>query len=181
MMKVLKVLVAILVALVVIIYGIGMTLSSDYRVTRNIDINAKAATIYPFIENFNQWREWGVWFERDPNMKVTYHGNPGEIGHMSRWESATEGNGEMELIEMHKNHMIKYALRFPEMGMSSTGELTLVENNGVTKVTWTDYGDVGSDIIARYFVLFMDDLIGPDFEAGLNNLKKLSESAANVG
>jgi uncharacterized protein YndB with AHSA1/START domain len=180
-MKILKILVGILVALVVVVYGIGMALSSDYRVTRSIEINASAADVFPWLEDFRQWKEWGVWYERDPDMTVTYQGNPGEIGYKSAWQSATEGNGEMELVEKKKNEYLKYALRFPDYGMSSTGEITLTENNGVTTVTWTDYGDVGSDITARYFLIFMDEFIGPDFEAGLKNLKRLVEAQAQKG
>jgi hypothetical protein len=39
-----------------------------------------------------------------------------------------------------------------------------------------DYGDVGSNPVNRYFALFMDNMIGSDFEIGLENLKLLSES-----
>jgi hypothetical protein len=39
-----------------------------------------------------------------------------------------------------------------------------------------DYGDVGNNPINRYFVFFMDNMVGADFEIGLENLKVLSES-----
>jgi hypothetical protein len=44
-----------------------------------------------------------------------------------------------------------------------------------TRVTWTNEGDVGSSPINRYFAQAMDRLVGPDFEAGLKNLKAIAE------
>ena len=39
-------------------------------------------------------------------------------------------------------------------------------------------GDLGRSPINRWFGLFMDRLVGPDFEAGLANLKRISEAPA---
>jgi hypothetical protein len=44
-----------------------------------------------------------------------------------------------------------------------------------TKVTWGDYADVGFNPYGRYFILFMDAFMGPDFEKGLNKLKNVIE------
>jgi len=42
-------------------------------------------------------------------------------------------------------------------------------------------GDLGRSPLNRWFGLFMDKLVGPDFEAGLANLKRLSEAARQDG
>ena len=44
-----------------------------------------------------------------------------------------------------------------------------------TRVTWTNEGDMGANPVNRYFGLMMDSMVGPDFEAGLKNLKALAE------
>ena len=46
-----------------------------------------------------------------------------------------------------------------------------------TRVTWTNEGDMGTNPVNRYFGLMMDSMVGPDFEAGLKNLKALAERA----
>jgi hypothetical protein len=43
--------------------------------------------------------------------------------------------------------------------------------------TWTNEGEMGGNPINRWFGLMMDRMVGPDFEAGLANLKKLAEAA----
>lgn len=41
--------------------------------------------------------------------------------------------------------------------------------------------DLGANPLARYFGLWMDGMVGPDFEEGLGRLKALSEAQPKVG
>jgi hypothetical protein len=59
----------------------------------------------------------------------------------------------------------------------ASGDLTFTPDGNGTKVAWSINGDGGMNPIFRWFGLFMDKLVGPDFEAGLKNLKKLAEAA----
>jgi hypothetical protein len=61
------------------------------------------------------------------------------------------------------------------MGMSSRGAFTLAPAGNATRVSWTNEGDVGRNPLMRWFVPFMDSMMGPDFEGGLANLKALAE------
>ncbi len=172
-MKVLKYLSVTIVALVLLILGGGMLLPSDYHVERSITINAPANEIYPDVADLRAWKAWGVWFERDPNMTLSYEGEG--IGQISRWQSATEGNGEMEVLALVPNESMTYALRFPDFDMGSEGKVSLESTTAGTKVTWENHGDVGAHPLNRYFAYFMDDMIGADFEQGLAKLKQKIE------
>ncbi len=70
---------------------------------------------------------------------------------------------------------VVYQLEFPDMGMSSTGSVELAADAGGTKVFWVDAGDLGMNPMNRWFGLFLDGMIGPDFEKGLSNIKKIVE------
>jgi hypothetical protein len=50
---------------------------------------------------------------------------------------------------------------------------------GGTAVAMTMAGDLGHSPVKRWFGLFMDKLVGPDFDAGLANLKRISEAPAH--
>jgi len=168
----------LLIGLAVLILGlaaVGMLLPSEFRVERSIMIQAPSGDIYPHIADLRQWRKWGVWFQRDPEMQVAYEGEVAEVGMKSSWQSQQEGSGEMQLLKVMPYQSIQYSLYFPEFDMGSTGEFMLKDKEGSTQVVWVDYGDVGNNPVNRYFALFMDDLIGPDFETGLKNLKGLVE------
>ncbi len=81
----------------------------------------------------------------------------------------------MEFTTAVANERVDYALTFPDMGMRSSGQLRLEAAGAGTRVTWTNEGDMGANPVNRYFGLFMDRLVGPDFEGGLKNLKVLVE------
>lgn len=170
-----KTLIGLLMFFVLLIL-IGFVLPSEFKVQRSISVDAPAAKVYANVVDLRNWRAWGVWFKRDPDMKIVYSGPESAVGMKSQWISEQEGSGEMEVIAVEPNQRFIYALYFPDMDMGSTGEFTFQEDKGRTEVTWMDYGDVGNNPLNRYFAVFMDKMIGPDFEVGLENLKLLSES-----
>lgn len=53
----------------------------------------------------------------------------------------------------------------PDKAAESTG----------TRVTWTMNGDMGANLLYRWMTLFVDRMVGKDFEAGLANLKARAE------
>jgi hypothetical protein len=109
-------------------------------------------------------------------MELNYSGPDRAIGMRSEWKSETEGNGEMEITQLEHNKRVLYSLYFPEFDMGSTGVLDIKQVDNGTQVTWTDAGSVDNNPVNRFFVLFIDNLIGPDFEMGLENLKTLVEN-----
>lgn len=170
-----KVLVGVGVLMVGVVL-IGFLLPKDYRVERSILIEAKPEEVYPDIVDLRAWVNWGVWFQRDPNMILKYSGSDRAIGMFSSWESETEGNGEMEITQLEHNKKVVYRLYFPEVGMGSTGSLILTPVGDATRVTWHDSGEVGINPVDRYFILIIDSVIGPDFATGLENLKTIIEN-----
>ncbi|GGD68536.1 SRPBCC family protein [Lacimicrobium alkaliphilum] len=175
-MNILKKSLTVLLLLLLILVGIGFVLPSEFRVQRDIVIEATPQQVYARLEDLRKWQDWGVWFKRDPDMQLRYEGPDSGIGMRSVWQSDAEGSGQMEIIAAEPNKRLVYSLYFPEYEMGSTGEFILTEQDGGTKVTWQDYGDVGPNPFMHYMALMMDSMIGPDFETGLENLKTLVES-----
>jgi uncharacterized protein YndB with AHSA1/START domain len=168
--------VGVLLGVVVILLGIGFVLPSTFRVERSVEVRAPADRIYSLIASPREWTRWTVWNRRDPAMKIDFSGPPSGAGARWSWQSATEGNGSMLFTDAQPGTKVDYRLTFPDMGMQSSGALTLTPADGAVRVTWTNEGDVGSSPVNRWFAVFMDELVGPDFEAGLANLKTLAEA-----
>jgi uncharacterized protein YndB with AHSA1/START domain len=158
-----------------LLLAIGMLLPSGFRIQRSVEMAAAPDRVYPLIADPREWKRWSVWNRRDPAMAMEYSGAPRGSGARWAWKSASEGNGEMEFTKVVANERVDYALTFPDMGMRSSGQLRLEASGAGTRVTWTNEGDMGSNPVNRYFGLFMDRLVGPDFEGGLKNLKVLVE------
>ncbi len=178
-MKFLLKLVAGLAALVLLAAAISFLLPDTYTVERTTVIKAKPETVFGLFGDLRRWKEWGSWFEKDPAMKVSYSEKTTGVGAWSSWESVSQGNGKMTYEVYEAPKRVAYKLEFPDMGMSSWGTLTL-ENleGGSVKVTWVDAGELGMNPVYRWFGLFLDGMIGPDFEHGLQKMKTLAEKSA---
>jgi uncharacterized protein YndB with AHSA1/START domain len=161
------------IALAVLITG--LFLPSKFNVERSTDINAPASKIYDYIHEPQQWSQWAVWNKRDREMRVRYSGPRLGKGAKWSWQSRSEGTGSMEFTHVEPDRLVAYALTLPDYGLRSNGVLRLEPAGKVTRVTWTNEGDVGSNPLKHYLPLLMDRMVGPDFEASLANLKALAE------
>lgn len=162
---------ALLVALLVL--G-GWLLNPLYRVERSLLVNAPAERIYPHLDSPAGWQRWGVWYRRDAAMQVTTSGQPQGAGAAWSWTSASQGTGRLELTEVDPGRRVAYVLQIDDFAPSQ-GELRLEPEGTATRVIWLMQGDVGANPLKRWLALFMDRLVGPDFEAGLGQLKTLVE------
>ncbi len=174
-MKIIQWVLVAIGVLALVIVGVGLALPSKFAVQRSIEINAPVDKIYDLVVETRQWKNWSEWNKRDPAMKITYSGPPFGLGARWSWVSKTEGTGMMEFTRVEPNRTVEYQLFFPDYKMTSNGALMLEPAGKATRVTWTNNGDVGPNPLKHYLALMMDRLVGPDFEAGLANLKALAE------
>ena len=176
-MKIVQWTLAAIGAAVLLILAGGLFLPSKYAVQRSVVINAPPKKVYDLVVEPRQWEKWSVWNRRDPGMKITYKGPPFGIGAKWDWVSKSEGSGSMEITRVEPDRVVEYALAFPAYGMRSTGALALDPAGTATRVTWSLAGDVGGNPLKHYLAYMMDRMVGPDFEAGLANLKALAEKS----
>jgi uncharacterized protein YndB with AHSA1/START domain len=176
-MKWFRIVLITVIGLVLLFAAVSLALPSKFRVERSVAIAAPPPKVYLLIAAPAQWKRWSVWNQRDPAMQIEYGGPSAGAGARWSWRSETEGNGAMEFTEAEPDRRLRYRLSFPDFGMESTGELRLEPQGGGVRVTWSNEGEMGANPVNRWFGLFMDRLVGPDFEAGLENLKKLAEAS----
>ncbi len=174
-MRALKNIVLGLLALVALLLLVGLALPRTYRVERSIEIAAPMINIYPNVFDPKAWTQWGVWNRRDPGMTMTYSGPAAGVGAKWSWVSKSEGNGGMEIVRADFDKSVAYVLTLEGMDSPFTGRIEFSPGAGNVKVTWIGEGDMGTSPMGRWFALFMDKLIGPDFESSLRNLKELAE------
>ncbi len=163
-----------LAVLVLLLVLVAFAFPRQYRVERSLVVNAKPEAVLAQVADLSAWKNWGAWQERDPQMKISYSSPPTGVGAWSAWESKQEGNGKMT-ITAQTSTMVDYLLEFPDMGLRSHGSIELKPEAGGVRVVWADAGDLGLNPMNRWVGLFLDKMIGPDFERGLANMKKLAE------
>lgn len=177
-MKVFKIIVGVVVAIVVLALLYFMTLDSVYKVERSATINASPEVVMQHIANFKNWEAWSPWREKDPNAKYTFEGPEFGVGASMGWDgNDSVGQGVMTITEMEGNSSMKYSLVFMKpWESSSAGGFELTAVDGGTSVRWYDSGEL--PFLMRPMGKMMDGMIGPDFEKGLAKLKVIAEEAA---
>jgi hypothetical protein len=165
-----------LVALWVVFLLVGLLLPGRYRVERSAVIAAAPSAVFKEIADLKEWRAWGVWFRRDPGMKIAYSPATTEVGAWSQWTSRSQGDGKMTITSVRAPDYFEYRMEFTDMGMVSRGTVELAPAGaGRTRVTMAMEGDLGRSPVNRWFGVFMDRLVGPDFAEGLANMRRLCE------
>ncbi|MBN8504988.1 MAG: SRPBCC family protein [Burkholderiales bacterium] len=174
MKRALKITAALAVLLVAVVLVGGLLLKPSYRVERSLLIQAPADRVYAHLDSSAGWQRWGVWYRRDPDMRVQNSGSAQGLGASWQWSSASQGNGRMRITAADAGRLVGYELAIDDFPPSQ-GELRLEAEGQGTRVIWLMQGETGASPIGRWFGLFMDQLVGPDFEGGLANLKQLAE------
>jgi uncharacterized protein YndB with AHSA1/START domain len=171
---IIAVILAIAIAAVLVLAAIK---PGTLRVQRSVSINAPPERIFSLISDFHQWLTWSPYEQKDPAMKRTYGGAERGKGAVYAWDGDRNvGSGRMEILEVSAPQKIVIKLDFftPFEG-HNTAEFTMLPQGDGTHVTWLMHGP--ANFMSRLIQVFMnlDNMIGKDFEAGLANLKKLTE------
>ncbi len=178
-MKILKAILLSIVALIALFFIVGLFLPSKYQVERSIVINAPIEIVFDHVNDLKKAETWNAWMANDPTMKITYGEITAGLGAVSKWTSENSGNGSQEIIESNPPTSTKTHLDFGKMG-TATGYFTFEQTEAGVKATNGFYGDNGMKIVARYFGLMMDGMVGPFFEEGLASLKSVAEKEAQL-
>lgn len=157
---------------------LGVVAPKEYKVERTATIKADAAMVFDQIRTIKNIDSWSPWSEYDPNMKVKYSGTDGEVGSYSEWEGNDDvGQGRQELVSISPNK-VETKVNFIKPWEAEINAYFQIENgNGETKITWGTTGTTPFPWNALGVFMSMDDMMGKDFERGLEKLKKKVETA----
>lgn len=164
--------VAAFVILVLVGAGIWIgSLPDDWSVTRERTIEATPAEIHPLIEDLRRWEDWGIWYEREPDMQIEYSGEPGP-GQVSTW-IGKDGAGKNEILTSDVSSGVTTRTSFQEF-TPFEGEITYTPQGDKTLVRWHSHG-TAQNVGEKLFGNFADGLMGPDFEDNLARIARLVE------
>jgi len=177
MFEILAVIAVILAIAIAVVLVLASTKPNTLRVQRATSIRAPADKIFPMINDFQQWRTWSPYEEKDPDMKRTYEGADRGKGAVYAWDGDKNvGSGRMEILEAAAPSKIMIKLDFfkPFEG-HNTAEFTMLPQGDVTNLTWTMHGPAVFMSKVMQVFINLDHMIGRDFEAGLAKLKQVAE------
>jgi hypothetical protein len=171
--------IAVLLALAVACVLIMAAAKPDkFSVERSMAMKAPPEAIFALIDDFHQWVAWSPYEHRDPAMKRSYGGAARGTGAVYNWEGNGKiGSGRMEIVESSAPAKIRIKLDFfkPFEG-HNFAEFTMLPQGSITNVRWLMRGPLPFLGKVMHLFINMDTMIGKDFESGLANLKRLTET-----
>ena len=162
------------------VYGLGFVLPDKAHVEREITIAAPPEEVFALVGELQEWPRWSPWAEKDPAAAYTLNGEG--ASQTLEWSSEVPevGSGMQRVTAYEPPERVAFDLKFEGMG-EATAEMLLSEAEGGTLVRWVFDAEMrqGAPLlqqpVATYAGWFMDGILGPEYERGLQNLKRLAE------
>jgi len=177
MFEIIAIIAVVLAIAIAIILILAATKADRFSFQRATTIKAPPEKIFPLINDFHQWGNWSPYENKDPAMKRSYSGAASGQGAVYAWEgNKNVGSGRMEILEARAPSKIVIKLDFfTPFEAHNTAEFTMQPHGGATNIVWVMTGP--APFMSKVMQVFMsfDSMIGKDFEAGLANLKNLTE------
>ncbi|MBN1406503.1 MAG: SRPBCC family protein [Calditrichaceae bacterium] len=175
-MKILKGILFFLVVLIILFLAVALFLPSTSHVERSITINLPADSIYALVVDYNYYQDWNPWSKMEPTAKGEISGPVGQAGQKWSWEGEIIGSGSLTTEKIIPGEYIESKLEFTAPQAMQSKDIWKFESTQAgSKITWINEAELGYPV-ERYFGLFMDNMLGGEFESGLVNLKMLAEN-----
>jgi hypothetical protein len=177
-MNILLTIIAIIVSVAVIILIIGLFVKKEYSVTREIVINKSTSEVFNYIKYLKNQDHFSKWNTMDPSMKRDYKGTDGQVGFVSLWDGNKKvGKGEQEITKVSNGKGLEMEIRFikPFPGLAQAYMYATPTDGNQTKVSWGFNSSMKYPMNTMLLFMNMSNMIGKDFEVGLNNLKTILE------
>lgn len=157
------------VVAVVIAAATSFLLPAKQVVERVRTIEQPPDRVWELLDDPTAWNRWSPFYARDPAMKLTYTGAPKGMGARWSWSSSSEGSGTVSIIGASVPRQLDYIVVVDRFGMVLC-QFILEPTNSGTRLTWRLESDATWNPIMRWVGLLLDRQLGPDFEAGLDNI-----------
>lgn len=133
-------------------------------IERSAMIEATPEAVIKLASSNTGYQAFNPYRDLDPNLKVEMFGPTSGVGSGFSFESK-DGAGQQTVASVTANQVV-FDLDLGPLGQP-TQAISAATVNGATEVTWSMDMDLGMNPIFRVMGLFLDDMIGPNFELGL--------------
>jgi uncharacterized membrane protein len=176
-MKILKKIVIVIAIIIAIPLIAALFIKKEYAVEREVTINKPKQVVFNYVKFLKNQDNYSKWVMMDPAMKKDFSGIDGTVGFVYAWSSSNKnaGKGEQEIKNINEGKEVNVEVRFrkPFKGIAQTYMKTESVSDNQTKVKW---GMQGTNAYPLNFMnLFMDNMLGKDLKASLENLKNILE------
>lgn len=143
----------------------------EVTIERSMATDAPVETILEFAAGNASYQAFNPFKDSDPNLQIDLFGPASGVGSGFHFDSK-DGAGTI-VIEQVSADAVHYQLDLGPMG-APTQTISVAQGANGNTITWQMEMDMGLNPIARVMGLFMDGMVGPSFEKGLQNLSAVA-------
>jgi Polyketide cyclase / dehydrase and lipid transport len=141
-----------------------MLLPRNVVVQRSGSVAAAPSAILALAASNEGYQKFNPYLKADPAMKLEMFGPASGVGSGFKFDSK-DGKGSAVVTKVTADS-VDYALDLGSNGKPNQ-TISVVPDGTGSKVTWTMNADMGNNPIGRVIGLFLDGMIGPNFDSGL--------------
>lgn len=162
---------------VILFFLVTLILPSTGKVVKETYIQARKKTVLMELNTLEGYPAWYPWLQVDPTALISYKDETRQM----RWSSKSaprEEEGSYQLTGQDGDSAIHFTFTYKD-SRPFTGAYILRSDNDTsgTTVIWYIKMNAGFTPWWRFYAAMMGKLAGPLMEAGLSNLKVISEKA----
>lgn len=136
-------------------------------IERSAMIKASPEAVIELAASNTGYQAFNPYKDLDPNLSVKMFGPATGVGSGFAFESK-DGAGQQTVASVSADQVV-FDLDLGPLGQPVQA-ISAVAVGDATEVTWTMDMDLGLNPVFRVIGLFMDGMIGPNFELGLANI-----------
>ncbi|WP_162844971.1 SRPBCC family protein [Pontivivens insulae] len=155
-------------ALVALLAAAPFALPRAQVIERTAVVAADPSIVFDLIESSAGYQRFNPYRDTDAELQITPFGPEAGVGSGFAFEGR-EGTGTQTVTAVTPDREIVHLIDLGAMGQP-VQTFTLTPVAGGTEVRWAIRSEFGLNPIGRVFGLFMDGMLGPRQEAGLENL-----------
>lgn len=145
------------------------------NVVASHEIDARPATVFALVNDFNRVSQWSPWLETDPNARVEISGPERGVGASMSWDGLVLGSGSQVITESRPYELIDTLIN-PNEPSVARSRFEFRDTGSSTIVDWSFEADYGYNLVGRFTALLLRGVIRKDYESGLRSLAALAES-----
>ena len=176
-MRLVKMFLFVLTGLFAVITIIGLFIPSSVKISRGIVINADSAKVYHELSDVKDWNKWLPWITSDSGALVQLSPVTNQPGSFLKWKGLIyKSAGTITLLQINPD-VITTLYQLKDMNDAEGG--FRIRSTGTakqdTEVQWFMEYKLKWYPWERFYGIFMDHIIGPAFDKGLEQLKTYTE------
>ncbi|MDX8346910.1 SRPBCC family protein [Cognatiyoonia sp. IB215446] len=144
-----------------------LALPRHVSIERTAVIDTAPEAVIELAASNTGYQVFNPYKDLDPNLQVEMFGPSSGIGSGFSFQSK-DGVGQQTVASVTADQVV-FDLDLGPLGQP-TQAISAVAIDGATEVTWSMEMDLGMNPVFRVMGLFMDGMLGPNFELGLANI-----------